>query len=74
LSAARYWLVLGAALCVVAHAEQPPPPTSPDLPDEEFIEFLGADDHGDVAWWELLKKASPGTEEPTAPPPQDAKQ
>ncbi|MGO9512040.1 MAG: hypothetical protein ACLP2F_00155 [Steroidobacteraceae bacterium] len=81
---ARYWLVLGAAMWIAAGAaasagEPPPPPpptppqsTSPDVPDEEFIEFLGADDHGDAAWSELLKNAA-ARQQPAAPPPQDAK-
>ncbi|MGB6308990.1 MAG: hypothetical protein WBF89_14485 [Steroidobacteraceae bacterium] len=43
--------------------------------DEDFIEFLGADDVGDAAWWEFLKKAPPrGVNPPPATPPQDAKQ
>ena len=67
LVAARYWLVLGTALMVAAGAgrslaseppSQPTPPAeTPDVPDDEFIEFLGADDHGDAAWWEMLKNA-----------------
>jgi len=44
------------------------------VPDEEFIEFLGADDHGDAAWSELLKNAAAHSQKPAAPPPQDAKQ
>jgi hypothetical protein len=44
-------------------------------PDDDFIEFLGADDVGDAAWWEFLKKAPPrGENPPPATPPQDAKQ
>jgi hypothetical protein len=43
-------------------------------PDDDFIEFLGADDVGDAAWWEFLKKVQPRTENPPATPPQDAKQ
>jgi hypothetical protein len=50
----------------------PPPPASQDVPDEEFIEFLGEDDHGDVAWSEFLKGAQHGTQNP--PPPQGTKQ
>jgi hypothetical protein len=75
----RYWLVLGAALWAVANAGQPPAPpppppappesSSPDVPDAEFIEFLGADDHGDTEWWEFLKKAPPGADDPPAAPP-----
>src|SRR5580698_11342700 len=35
----------------------PPPAQRPaDTPDDELIEFLGEDDHGDTAWWEFLKK------------------
>jgi len=42
--------------------------------DDEFIEFLGADDVGDSAWWEFLKKSAPGRDPPKpATPPQDAK-
>jgi hypothetical protein len=78
--AAWHWLVLGAALYTTALAAQPPPaqpqqPSSePVAPDDEFIEFLGADDVGDAAWWEFLKKAAPRKDLPPAPPPQDAKQ
>ena len=50
---------------------QPPPPGAPD---DEFIEFLGADDVGDAAWWEFLKKVPPRGENPPATPPQEAKQ
>jgi hypothetical protein len=35
-----------------------------DAPDDEFIEFLGEDDHGDSAWWEFLKKTPPGDQNP----------
>jgi hypothetical protein len=43
--------------------------------DDEFIEFLGADDVGDSAWWEFLKKSAPRKVPPLpASPPQDAKQ
>jgi hypothetical protein len=49
-----------------------PPPS--DVPDEEFIEFLGEDDHGDTDWWEFLKKAPPGQQNPATAPPQGAKQ
>jgi hypothetical protein len=68
-------------VCVVANAGQPttdpapPQSTSADEPDEEFIEFLGADDHGDdAAWRELLKNAPSGKQNPAPPPSQDAKQ
>ena len=64
---------------VVASAGQPPPKppqppqsTSPEVPDGEFIEFLGADDHGDAAWWEMLKQAPAGSQKPPAPPPKDS--
>jgi hypothetical protein len=78
LIAGKYWLALYAVV-VVANAGQPAAPappqtTSADEPDEEFIEFLGADDHGeDAAWRELLKNAPPGKQKPAAPPP-DPKQ
>jgi hypothetical protein len=85
--AARYGLVLTALVCVGAFAAQPPPPpptpapptkdvpSDTDVPDDDFIEFLGADDVGDVAWWEFLKKAAPRKDQPIpVPPPQDAKQ
>ena len=55
----------------------PPPAQSPSQssPDDDFIEFLGADDVGDADWWEFLKKAPPrGENPPPATPPQDAKQ
>lgn len=54
---------------------QAPPAAQPhaDAPDDEFIEFLGEDDHGDSAWWEFLKKTPPGTQNPE-PPPQSPKQ
>jgi hypothetical protein len=71
-------------MCVVAHAGDPPSPPKPapatppqsssgDVPDAELIEFLGADDHGDAAWWEFLKKTPQGSQKPSAPPPEDAK-
>jgi hypothetical protein len=47
---------------------------SQGAPDDDFIEFLGADDVGDAAWWEFLKKAPPRGNSPPATPPQDAKQ
>jgi hypothetical protein len=52
---------------------QPAAPPA-NAPDEELIEFLGEDDHGDAAWWEFLKRASPGAQNPPAPPPQGTKQ
>jgi hypothetical protein len=84
------WLALGAVLWASAAAAQPPgqqPPSPPgraqpaapqgpqaNAPDEELIEFLGEDDHGDAAWWEMLKRASPGAQNPPAAPPQGTKQ
>jgi hypothetical protein len=44
----------------------PPPPRPADAPDDEFIEFLGEDDHGDSAWWEFLKKQQ-GSQDPAQP-------
>lgn len=42
--------------------------------DDELIEFLGADDVGDVAWWEFLKKSPPRkVPPPPGPTSQDAK-
>jgi hypothetical protein len=38
-----------------------------DAPDDEFIEFLGEDDHGDSAWWEFLKNTPPGSQNPAQP-------
>ncbi len=72
--------------CASAHAAQPPdPPQRPapvapsqpsvppgEVPDDEFIEFLGSDDVGDTAWWEFLKRLPPQGNNPPAPPPQDA--
>lgn len=79
--AGRYWLVLSAAMGLAAIAGQPPAPPPPppsesssqDTPDAEFIEFLGADDHGDAEWWEFLKKATPGTEDTDKSQPQGAR-
>ena len=76
LIAARVCLAL-CAMAVVASAAQPeapPPQANPaDEPNEELIEFLGADDHGDdAAWWELLKNARSGKPAPAAPPPEPA--
>jgi hypothetical protein len=42
------------------------------VPDEEFIEFLGEDDHGDAAWSEFLKRAQ--QQNPAPPPVQGTKQ
>jgi len=77
-AAALVW-ASGAAAQPAGQQGQPPPPagraqTPPaKVPDEEFIEFLGEDDHGDAAWWEFLKKTQPGAQNP-APPPQGSKQ
>jgi len=75
---------VGAAWCAAAAAAppSPAPPTppappaaaSPGVPDDDFIEFLGADDVGDAAWWEFLKKVPPRRENPPATPPQEVKQ
>jgi hypothetical protein len=46
---------------------------SAGTPNDDFIEFLGADDVEDAAWWEFLKKSAPRRDQPPAPP-QDAKQ
>jgi hypothetical protein len=54
------------------HTQTATPPAAPDVPDEEFIEFLGEDDHGDVAWSEFLKRAQHGAQNPA--PPQGTKQ
>jgi hypothetical protein len=78
----------GVMLCAGAMAAPPPPAPPPQsssstgatqtapqgAPDDDFIEFLGADDVGDAAWWEFLKKVPPRGENPPATPPQDAKQ
>lgn len=42
-------------------------------PDADFIEFLGEDDHGDQAWWELLNRTQARGQDP-APTPQAPKQ
>jgi hypothetical protein len=46
---------------------------TPTAPNEDFIEFLGADDVEDAAWWEFLRKSAPRRAQPPVPP-QDAKQ
>jgi len=78
--------LVGITVCAVANAAPPSPAPpapapqgahqspSPGAPDDEFIEFLGADDVGDAAWWEFLKKVPPRGENPPAAPPQEAKQ
>jgi len=43
-------------------------------PDDEFIEFLGADDVGDPALWAFLKKSAQRKDSNPPTPPQDAKQ
>jgi len=53
------------------HSQSAAPPPSQDVPDEEFIEFLGEDDHGDAAWSEFLKRAQHGAQNPA--PPQGTK-
>jgi hypothetical protein len=49
-------------------------PPAIDAPDDEFIEFLGADDVGDAAWWAFLKKSAQRKDSTPTTPPQDAKQ
>jgi hypothetical protein len=61
-----------AAPAPAGHTQPAAPPASQDVPDEEFIEFLGEDDHGDAAWSEFLKRAQPGAQNPA--PPQGTKQ
>ena len=55
-----------------ASTQSAAPPASQDVPDEEFIEFLGEDDHGDAAWSEFLKRAQ--QRNPAPPPAQGTKQ
>jgi hypothetical protein len=78
LTRGRHWLLMTAAMTAAASAQPPappPPPPPPPLPDESFIEFLGADDVGDAGWWEFLKHAEPRGDAPPAPaPPQSGKQ
>jgi hypothetical protein len=75
------------AYCAAAIAAPPPPPPqtpSPPpeaapqppspAPDDDFIEFLGADDVGDAEWWEFLKKAPARGQSPPATAPQETKQ
>jgi len=77
-----YWWVAGLILCGLAFAAagSPQPPAAGQgqsrtgAPNDDFIEFLGADDVGDAAWWEFLKKSAPHRAKPPAPPPsQDSK-
>ena len=87
MKAARHWLALGMIAWAGAIAGQPPPP--PDAarqpqpaaeaadtadPDDDFIEFLGADDVGDPALWAFLKKSAQRKDSTPTPQPQDAKQ
>lgn len=37
-------------------------------PPDELIEFLGAEDMGDAAWWEFLKQLQPPESEPDGSP------
>ena len=76
-------------MCTVVFAAQPPaPPLPPDAArqpkpadaagdadtDDDFIEFLGADDVGDAALWAFLKRSAQRKDSTPTPPPQDAKQ
>lgn len=54
-----------------AQPQSPPPPREGE-PDEGLLEFLGADDVGDTAWWEFLKKSHPKGATTAEPP--DGKQ
>jgi hypothetical protein len=75
-----------AALAGPPPSQQAPPPeaaraAAPDAdapavaaPDDDFIEFLGADDVGDAALWAFLKKSAQRKDPPPIAPPQDAKQ
>jgi hypothetical protein len=81
-------LVLGAVVLTgAAAAQQPPPPANgrpppaaqrpppASAPDEDFIEFLGEDDHGEGTWSEMVKKAQQqGTPSPPSPSGQGSKQ
>src|ERR1700688_3372663 len=85
----RLWLLVGVTACAVGHATPPPPPPPsqsqsqspeasqqsppPGAPDGDFIEFLGADDVGDAAWWEFLKRVPPRGGNPPATLPQEGK-
>jgi hypothetical protein len=69
-------LLLGVLLSAAGSASPPAgqaappavPPAKPAAPpaDESLFEFLGADDVGDVRWWDYLRKSAPRTQ---APPP-----
>ena len=74
----------GVIVCAGSMAAPPaqPSPSSAEAtqaqpqgaPDDDFIEFLGADDVGDADWWEFLKEVPPRGENPPATPPQGTKQ
>ncbi len=77
--------VLGFWSGVSAGADQPASGTPPadrsrsaqsgQVPaDEDLIEFLGADDVGDAAWWEFLKKSAPRKDDGSDSQPQGGKQ
>ena len=56
-------------------ADRPRPAESGQVPaDEDLIEVLGADDVGDAAWWEFLKRSAPRKDARSEPQPQDGKQ
>ncbi len=70
-------LMCAAAMAAPPAPGTPPPGASPPTqvdPEVDFIEFLGADDVDDAAWWEFMKKVPPRGENPSVPPPQEAKQ
>jgi hypothetical protein len=85
LNGSKHWLVLGAVLWAGTAASQSPGQQAPpnggksqsaapqappaNAPDEEFIEFLGEDDHGDGAWSDMVKKAQQQAPSPQSPPP-----
>ena len=50
------------------------PPPGGSAPEDEFIEFLGADDVDDAAWAEFLKKSAQRKVPPSASQPQGAQQ
>jgi hypothetical protein len=66
---------LAAAMAAASGTATPPPaktPTPPTPPtDESFIEFLGADDVEDAAWWDFLKSKEPRAD--PAPTPAGTK-
>jgi hypothetical protein len=88
LNGSKYRLVLAALLWAAVAAAQPPgqqpaggrappaqQPPAANAPDDDFIEFLGEDDHGDGTWSEMVKKTQQqGTPSPQSPPSQGAKQ